>query len=206
MSSPCHRRRAPAIPWSASHCALSFPCPIFACSADSACDRASMSASLCPACCAASLAARWRSCSCCTASCSALSPACFRRELGRFLPQLLLDFRDLPRDRGAEHAEVGLQSLAARGELRHQLRDVLAPRLDDADRLLDLRDALLQIGGHGRRRGHRLLALGQRRHRGALVVAGALPFGEGMFRSTARCRRGPRAAPSPARRAHRSAR
>ncbi len=41
-----------------------------------------------------------------------------RRELGRFLPQLRVDLGDLARDRRAQRVELGLQTLAARRELR----------------------------------------------------------------------------------------
>ena len=77
---------------------------------------------------------------------------------------------------GAPSASSSACNRSRRGaSCRHELRDVLAPRLDDADRLLGLRDPLLQIGGHRRRRRDRLLALRQRRVGGALVLAGAFP-------------------------------
>jgi hypothetical protein len=106
---------------------------------------ASMSASLRPAFCAFSLAARWRSWSACTGAVQVIERGLFRRELGRFLLQLLVDFRNLSRDGSPSRPEVRLQPFATLRVLCHLLRNILAPRFDDADRLLGLGDSLLQI-------------------------------------------------------------
>ena len=76
MSSDCHSRLASVSLCFASQPSMSCPCPIFACSAASACERASKSASNLLSRCHASLAARCRSCSCCTVTASVSCADC----------------------------------------------------------------------------------------------------------------------------------
>ena len=75
--------------------------------------------------------------------------AFFRLQLGSLLFELLLDVRDLASHRCGEARLLALETLPSLRELIECALMILASRLDDADRLLALRDPLLQLRGDG---------------------------------------------------------
>ena len=83
--------------------------------------------------------------------------AFFRLQLDRLLLELLLDIRDLARYRCGEARLLALETLPSLRELILRALVILASRLDDADRLLALRDPLLQLRGDGRGFLHRFV-------------------------------------------------
>jgi hypothetical protein len=95
----------------------------------------------------------------------------FRLQLGRLLAQLLFDVGNLDRDRRREARLLGFELLATLRELSERALVILAPRLDDADPLLLLRDSLLYLRRDGGGFLHRLVQRGER-GLGGLFVGG----------------------------------
>jgi hypothetical protein len=156
-----------------------------------------------PASCAASLAARCRSCSACTASRNAFSPASRDASSG-FLPVLVFDFGDLRRDGRRKTRELSLQQRTTLAQLR--LTRARLSRLVSITRcLLDERHLLLDAGERSRGFGDLRLEARQRARparSSPAVVSRVVKASSMAVSSAARSR----AAPPPVPRARRSAR
>src|SRR5439155_14815170 len=90
------------------------------------------------------------------------------RKIGGLLFELLGDKRDLRGERRTERGRFAVEPFAAQRERSERLIRVLAARLGDANRLLNLADLLLNLSQRARRRGKPGLGVGQRGLHGTL--------------------------------------